>query len=242
MQEPDVSPILVELSRLQVSKDSDIILQDVNLQLRKGELLYLVGRVGSGKTSLIRTLIGEFPVKKGRARVAGFDLAQLKPRQVPYLRRKMGVIFQDFKLLMDRTAGENLEFVLRATGWKDNKEIDGRIDEVLSKVGMQMKKHRMPHRLSGGEQQRVAIARALLNRPELILADEPTGNLDADTQDEIMSLFMEIRENRQPAVLMVTHNPRLLQKYPGRIMRAENGLLREIDTQQEIDFSDFMGF
>ncbi|HPS25383.1 MAG TPA: ATP-binding cassette domain-containing protein [Bacteroidales bacterium] len=231
---------IIRLEGIDIIKDGNLILTDLNLTLEKGDFIYLVGRVGSGKTSLIKTLIGEFPVKKGQAEVAGFDLTKLKRRQIPYLRRKTGVVFQDFQLLQDRSAWDNLEFVLRSTGWRNRKDISKRIEQALESVGMLHKKHKMPHQLSGGEQQRVAIARAILNDPEIILADEPTGNLDSDTQQEIMALFMSIHHSQQPAMLMVTHNMSLLQRYPGRIFKCGTGRFSEVADKQEFDFSHYM--
>ncbi len=231
---------IIRLEGIDIIKDGNLILTDLNLTLEKGDFIYLVGRVGSGKTSLIKTLIGEFPVKKGQAEVAGFDLTKLKRRQIPYLRRKIGVVFQDFQLLQDRSAWDNLEFVLRSTGWRNRKDISKRIEQALENVGMLHKKHKMPHQLSGGEQQRVAIARAILNDPEIILADEPTGNLDSDTQQEIMALFMSIHHSQQPAMLMVTHNMSLLQRYPGRIFKCGTGRFSEVADKQEFDFSHYM--
>ncbi|HKM31518.1 MAG: ATP-binding cassette domain-containing protein [Bacteroidales bacterium] len=231
---------LIQLSGVDVVKDSNLILTGVDLTLEAGDFTYLVGRVGSGKTSLIKTLIGEFPVKKGQAEVAGFDLVKLKRREIPYLRRKIGVVFQDFQLLQDRSASDNLEFVLRSTGWKNKKEITQRIEQALDSVSMLHKGHKYPHQLSGGEQQRIAIARAILNDPQIILADEPTGNLDSDTQQEIMQLFMEIHEKQQPAMMVVTHNLSLLQRYPGRIFTCEKGLCTEMADRLEIDLSGFM--
>jgi len=231
---------LIALSGVDIVKDSNLILEGVDLSLDKGDFAYIVGRVGTGKTSLVKTLIGEFPVKKGDAKVAGFDLIKLKKRQIPYLRRKIGVVFQDFQLLQDRSAYDNLEFVLRSTGWKNKKEIRQRIDMALDSVGMLYKKNKLPYQLSGGEQQRVAIARAILNDPQIILADEPTGNLDSDTQQEIMQLFMEIHAKQKPARMVVTHNLSLLQRYPGRIFKCEAGKCTEVENRQEIDFSVFM--
>lgn len=231
---------LISFRNVEVRKEAGILLHGVSLTVMPGEFVYVVGRVGSGKTSLIRTLIGEFPVAAGEARVVDYDLRTLRPRQIPYLRRKMGVVFQDFKLLMDRTVYENLAFVLRATGWRKEALMRARIEEVLTKVGMQKKQYKLPHQLSGGEQQRVAIARALLNRPALILADEPTGNLDSDTQEEIMRVLMEVYHSQGPAVLMVTHNKTLLEQYPGRILRFERGCCQEVTLREEIDLSQFM--
>ncbi len=231
---------LIRLSGVDIIKDSNLILSEIDLTLDKGDFAYLVGRVGTGKTSLVKALIGEFPVTKGEASVAGFDLIKLKKKQVPYLRRKIGVVFQDFQLLQDRSAYDNLAFVLRSTGWKNKKEIRQRIEMALDSVGMLHKKHKMPFQLSGEEQQRVAIARAILNNPEIILADEPTGNLDSDTQQEIMQLFMEIHDKQQPAMIVVTHNLNLLQRYPGRIFKCEAGKCSEVENRQEIDFFGFM--
>ncbi|MFY9116698.1 MAG: ATP-binding cassette domain-containing protein [Bacteroidales bacterium] len=231
---------LIQLSGVDIIKDNNLILTGVDLTLKKGDFIYLVGRVGTGKTSLIKTLIGEFPVTKGQATVAGFDLLTLKRRQIPFLRRKIGVVFQDFQLLQDRSAYDNLEFVLRSTGWKNKSEIKKRIEEALNNVGMLHKGHKFPHQLSGGEQQRIAIARAILNNPEIILADEPTGNLDSDTQQEIMQLFMDIHRQQQPAMLVVTHNRSLLNRYPGRIFKCEAGFCSEMADRREIDLSGFM--
>ncbi len=231
---------LIQLSGIDVIEDNNLILTDVHLTLEKGDFIYLVGRVGSGKTSLIKTLIGEFPLQKGEAAVAGFDLVALKRRQIPYLRRKIGVVFQDFQLLQDRSAYDNLDFVLRSTGWKNKKEMHQRIEEALDSVGMLHKSYKLPHQLSGGEQQRVAIARAILNNPEIILADEPTGNLDSDTQQEIMELFMKIHREQQPTMLVVTHNLNLINRYPGRIFKCETGYCTEMANRREIDLSVFM--
>ena len=195
---------------------------DVNLTLHKGEFIYLIGRTGSGKSSLLKTLYGELPARDGYFHVAGYDLTKLKRKEIPYLRRKIGIVFQDFQLLFDRNVERNLEFVLKATGWREPEEISKRIHEVLLMVGLADKRKVMPHRLSGGEQQGVAIARALLNHPDVILADEPTGNLDPDTTLEVMKLLRRISENGQ-AVLMATHNYTLMQKYPSRIANCKNG-------------------
>lgn len=195
---------------------------DVNLTLNKGEFIYLIGRTGSGKSSLLKTLYGERPARDGYFHVAGYDLTKLKRKEIPYLRRKIGIVFQDFQLLFDRNVERNLEFVLKATGWREPEEISKRIHEVLLMVGLADKRKVMPHRLSGGEQQGVAIARALLNHPDVILADEPTGNLDPDTTLEVMKLLRRISENGQ-AVLMATHNYTLMQKYPSRIANCKNG-------------------
>ena len=225
---------LVQMQGVDVMNDENLILSDVNITISRGEFVYLLGKVGSGKSSIIKTLIAELPLQKGSATVADFDLWKIKTSRIPFLRRKLGVVFQDFQLLMDRSVEDNLLFVLEATGWKKRKEMVDRATEVLAMVGMQTKAHKMPHQLSGGEQQRVAIARALLNNPPVILADEPTGNLDEDTAADIMNLFMKIHAEYQPAVLMVTHNRELYKRYPGRVLICENGGVREME--QEIYF------
>lgn len=217
-----MSDPIIELRNASIFQQENLVLSNVNLTLNKGEFIYLIGRTGSGKSSLLKTLYGELPAKDGIVRVAGYDLTQLRKKDIPYLRRKIGIVFQDFQLLFDRTVEKNLEFVLGATGWKESDEISKRIDEVLTKVGLADKRKSMPHQLSGGEQQGVAIARALLNDPDVILADEPTGNLDPETTLEVMKLLRRISENRQ-AVLMATHNYTLMQKYPSRIANCKNG-------------------
>ena len=201
-----------------------LVLSDVEFKIDKGEFVFLIGKVGSGKTSLIRTINAEYPLNKGEGFVSEFELHNLRRNQVPFLRRKLGIVFQDFQLLTDRTITENLEFVLKATGWKDKTEIEKRISEVLERVGLSTKGYKMPHQLSGGEQQRVVIARALLNDPEIILADEPTGNLDPETSDSIMGILTDISKNGR-AVIMATHNYNLLEKYPARTLKCEDGKL-----------------
>ncbi|MEG0518437.1 MAG: ATP-binding cassette domain-containing protein [Bacteroidales bacterium] len=224
---------LIELSDVDVINDGNLILSDVNVKIDKGEFVYLVGKVGSGKSSIIKTIIAELPIKKGKARVGDYVLNKIKSKQIPYLRRKIGVVFQDFQLLMDRTVEENLMFVLQSTGWKNRKVMKERSLEMLKMVGMETKAHKMPHQLSGGEQQRVAIARALLNNPAIILADEPTGNLDSETATDIMDLLMKIHREYQPAVVMVTHNRELFKKYPARVMICEGGECHELPTEPE---------
>lgn len=232
--------MLIELENIDIVNDGNLILSDVNLSVDKGEFVYLVGKVGSGKSSIIKALIAELPLHTGKARVCDFDLLKIKRKQIPYLRRSIGVVFQDFQLLMDRSVEENLLFVLEATGWKKRDEMLRRSNEVLEMVGMATKAHKMPHQLSGGEQQRVVIARAFLNNPPVILADEPTGNLDPDTTVEIMELFMKINQEQKPALVMVTHNRDLVKRYPGRMMVCENGTLNEIPTEMEISMDDIL--
>ena len=206
-----------------VYQQDKLILSDVNLNLEKGEFAYLIGKTGSGKTSLLKTIYGALPLEYGKGYVAGFNLRQLKRKNIPFLRRKLGIVFQDFNLLMDRSVHDNLLFVLKATNWKDKSNMQLQIDKVLEKVGIASKKHNMPHELSGGEQQRVVIARALLNRPELIVADEPTGNLDPETADEILLLIREISIKENAAVLFATHDYRILENFPARIIRCQKG-------------------
>jgi cell division transport system ATP-binding protein len=229
---------VVELENVLVRHEEHIILRDVNLNVRKGEFLYMIGRVGSGKSSLLKTLYGELPLKDGKGFCAGFHLQSIKNKEVPWLRRRMGIIFQDFQLLIDRNVYDNLLFVLKATGWKNRLEMDHRIREVLSEVDMVHKGYKMPHQLSGGEQQRVGIARALLNKPELILADEPTGNLDPDTSDDLMKLLHQICKDGK-TVIMATHNYNLIKKFPGRTIRCEDTRLTEAQ-QEEIDFDQMI--
>ena len=217
-----MSEPIIEIKNASIFQQENLVLSNVNLTLNKGEFIYLIGRTGSGKSSLLKTLYGELPARDGIVHVAGYDLTQLKRKDIPYLRRKIGIVFQDFQLLFDRTVEKNLSFVLNATGWTDNVEISKRIDEVLARVGLADKRKSMPHQMSGGEQQGVAIARALLNDPDVIIADEPTGNLDPDTTLEVMKLLRRISENGT-AVLMATHNYTLMQKYPSRIANCNNG-------------------
>ena len=206
------------------------VLTQVNFSLAKGEFVYLTGKTGSGKSSFLKTLYGELPLADGSGQVAGFDLIKLKRRQVPYLRRNLGIVFQDFQLLTDRSALDNLLFVLRATGWKNKHEMMNRAHEVLVKVGLQNKDYKIPAELSGGEQQRLVIARALLNNPEVILADEPTGNLDPDISNEVMSLLHAIC-NDGKSVIMATHDYGLINKFPGNIYRVAGGRVQKIDAE-----------
>ncbi len=229
---------LIEFREADIANDTNLVLSNVSFTLGCGEFAYLVGKVGSGKSSIIKTIIAELPLASGFARVGEFNLAKLKRKQIPFLRRKIGVVFQDFQLLMDRSAEQNLLFVLEATGWKERREMNRKVEQVLGMVGMDTKAHKMPHQLSGGEQQRIAIARALLNDPQLILADEPTGNLDPDTATEIMDLFTEIHREQKPAVIMVTHNRELVKRYPARTMICENETLSELNMEIEVNFSE----
>lgn len=203
------------------------ILEDVNFELNKGEFVYLIGKVGSGKTSFLKTIYGELEIRSGEAEVMGHDMRTIKQKHIPDLRRRLGIVFQDFQLLTDRTVHANLEFVLRATGWKDKIDIHTRIEEVLEQVGMQGKGYKMPNELSGGEQQRIVIARAILNKPELILADEPTGNLDVETGHRIVELLREIC-SQGSAILMITHNLNMLTEYPGKVYRFANHHIEEV--------------
>lgn len=212
---------LINYSNVQLNREENIILRGINLTVNRGDFLYIIGKVGSGKSTLMKSMYAELPIEEGSARVFDYELSRIKRRYVPFLRRKIGIVFQDFQLLIDRTVEKNLDFVLRATGWKNRREIKDRINEVLVQVGMQNKAYKMPHELSGGEQQRVVIARALLNSPALILADEPTGNLDPETGSQIVSLLQEI-SGRGTAVIMSTHNYSIVQAFPGKIMRCEN--------------------
>jgi cell division transport system ATP-binding protein len=213
---------IIELEKVSVYHHENLILANVTLFISKGEFLYLIGKTGSGKSSLLKTMYAELPLQSGSALVADYDLARLRRKDIPFLRRKLGIVFQDFQLLMDRSVNENLLFVMRATGWKDKKEMHKRLLEVLAKVNLGNKGNKMPHQLSGGEQQRVAIARALINDPEVILADEPTGNLDPESSEGIISLLMDISGTGR-AVVMATHNYTFFDKYPARTLLCENG-------------------
>jgi len=226
---------IIEFENADIFQKDNLILKNVNLSIEKGEFVYFIGKVGSGKTSLIKTMNAEIPIKENGAKVAGFDLTTLKTKQVPLLRRKLGIVFQDFKLLTDRSVFDNLQFVLKATGWKNKNEINDRIAEVLDRVSLGYKGYKMPHQLSGGEQQRVVIARSLLNDPELILADEPTGNLDPETSENLMKLFLEISNNGR-TVVMATHDYNMVKKFPARTVQFNNGKVIEEDQNKEIDF------
>ncbi|MAW94135.1 MULTISPECIES: cell division ATP-binding protein FtsE [unclassified Leeuwenhoekiella] len=222
-----MSQTVLKLHNASIFQRESLILSDVSLTINKGEFVYLIGKTGSGKSSFMKTLYGDLPLQQGEGTIVDYDLATLKEKQIPYLRRKLGVVFQDFKLLNDRTVKENLKFVLKATGWKDQSQMDSKIDEVLDKVGMKTKGFKYPYQLSGGEQQRVAIARALLNDPELILADEPTGNLDPQTSVEVMGVLQEINKNGN-TILMATHDYALLLKYPSKTLKCDGNKIFEV--------------
>ena len=211
-----------------ITSGEGIVVYGLSMEVRPADLVYIVGKVGTGKTSIIRTITAENPLAGGEGTVCGFNLAKMRKRDIPMLRRRLGVVFQDFQLLLDRTVESNLEFVLKSTGWKDREAIDKRIQEVLEAVDMQTKAHKMPHQLSGGEQQRVAIARAILNDPEVIIADEPTGNLDADTAEGILQLLLGINKDRGTAIVMVTHNRSIIDRHPGRVFQTGNESCKEI--------------
>jgi len=215
---------MVEYRNVEICRDEHIILTDVNLEITKNEFLYIIGKVGSGKSTLLKSMYAETPIKDGNARVFEYDLKRINRKQIPFLRRKLGIVFQDFQLLIDRSVNDNLLFVLKATGWKNKREMEQRIAEVLSLVEMHNKGYKYPHELSGGEQQRIVIARALLNSPELILADEPTGNLDPETGSKIVQLLHDIAE-RGTSVIMTTHNYQLVQNFPGKVKKCEGGKL-----------------
>ncbi len=231
---------IVELSNVNIYQSGNLILQEVSLSINKGEFVYLVGKTGTGKSSLLKTLYGDIPLKEGSGQVVGFDLREMDWKKVPYLRRNLGVVFQDFQLLTDRNVNDNLKFVLRATGWKDGKLMDEKIADVLDKVGLRSKGFKMPFEMSGGEQQRVDIARALLNSPKLILADEPTGNLDPETSDEIMQLLFHISRDFGTTIVMATHDYIVINKFPARMVRNRK---RKSDRQcyhnHAISFSAF---
>ncbi len=226
--------VIIELADCAIWQQDHLVLSNVNLRVSKGEFIYIVGRVGSGKSSLIKTLNAQIPLKGGTGLVAGYNLSKLKRREIPFLRRKIGIVFQDFQLLIDRSVHANLEFVLKATGWKNKQAIDTRIGEVLDKVGLGLKGYKLPHQLSGGEQQRVVIGRALLNDPDIILADEPTGNLDPETSEGILRLLTDISRTGR-AVMVATHNYTLLKKFTAKTIKCEDGRLVEVDHDEEIE-------
>jgi cell division transport system ATP-binding protein len=219
---------IIDLRHVNIYQGNNLVLQDVNFKVQKGEFVYLVGKTGTGKSSLLKTMYGDLRLKEGDGTVVGFNLRDMDWKKVPFLRRNLGVVFQDFQLLTDRNVNDNLRFVLRATGWKDEKLMDEKIIDVLDKVGLKAKGFKMPFELSGGEQQRVDVARALLNSPKLILADEPTGNLDPETSDEIMQLLFHISRDYGTAIVMATHDYIVINKYPARTVRTERG--RVIDN------------
>ena len=218
--------MLIDYKNVSIHQAEQIVLSDVNLEVREGEFIYLTGKVGSGKSTLMKTFYGEVPIYKGSATVLDYDLTKLPRRKIPYLRRKIGIVFQDFQLLTDRTVEQNLLFVLKATGWKDKNAIRQQINDVLEQVGMQSKAYKMPHQLSGGEQQRIVIARALLNSPQIILADEPTGNLDPETGQGIMELLHTIKK-AGTTVIMSTHNQNWIKQYPGKTLYFADGKITE---------------
>jgi cell division transport system ATP-binding protein len=221
---------IIRIQDGKIFQDNNLIIRNINFEMHSNELVYLIGKTGSGKSSLLKVLYGELPLGEGTGEVVGSDLLRLKKKDIPQLRRRLGIVFQDFQLLTDRTVGDNLRFVMGATGWSDKVLIDKRALEVLQLVGLETKINVKPHALSGGEQQRVSIARALINKPGLILADEPTGNLDPETSQEIMQLLIAVAKEEKSAVLMATHDMTIVEKFPGRVVRVEDGQLKEVNT------------
>jgi cell division transport system ATP-binding protein len=226
---------VISITNGSIYQRENLVLQDIQLSLSENEIIYIIGKTGTGKSSLLKMLYGEMSLHSGEGKVVGFDLTKLSKAEIPMLRRKIGIVFQDFQLLTDRTVGDNLRFVLKATGWNDKSLIEQRISEVLTIVGLENKLNSMPYALSGGEQQRITIARALLNQPELILADEPTGNLDPETSEEIMRVLMTIAEEQKTAVLMATHDMSIVDKFPHRVLRVENKTIKEIESLSAFD-------
>jgi cell division transport system ATP-binding protein len=232
---------VISIKGSKIYQRQDVVLNDIDFELKQNEIVYLIGKTGSGKSSLLKTFFGELPLNNGEGKVVGFDLLKLKKSEIPQLRRKIGVVFQDFQLLFDRNVLKNLIFVMQATGWKDKKLMYSRVEDVLKMVGLEHKINSMPHALSGGEQQRIAIARALINQPELIIADEPTGNLDPETSEEIMRILIAVAKEAKSSVLIATHDMNMVEKFPGRIIRVENGGLKEVDHLNKFDpFSNFL--
>lgn len=221
---------LISFNNANINNGESTVIYNLSINIMPGDFVYIVGKVGTGKTSIIRTITAENRLGSGTAYACGFNLEKIRQKDIPFLRRKMGIVFQDFQLLMDRSVRDNLTFVLKSTGWKKEEEIDNRIEEVLKAVGMTTKLHKMPHQLSGGEQQRIAIARALLNSPEVIIADEPTGNLDAETATGIMDLLTSINKEKGTAIVMVTHNKEIYENYPGRLLVCKDETCTESET------------
>ncbi|MDP4266023.1 MAG: ATP-binding cassette domain-containing protein [Bacteroidota bacterium] len=213
---------IIDLNNISVYQNKVLVLKEVSLKINRNEFVYLIGKTGTGKSSLLKVLYADLPLKEGEATIVGFDLKRIKNKNIPFLRRKLGIVFQDFQLLTDRSVNDNLTFVMKSTGWSDKKKINERLEAILEDVGLKNKGYKMPHQLSGGEQQRVAIARAMINHPEVILADEPTGNLDPETSEGIMELLFNISKSGS-VVLMATHDYSLFSKYPARIIKCENG-------------------
>nr|WP_294775411.1 ATP-binding cassette domain-containing protein [uncultured Flavobacterium sp.] len=222
-----MSDTVLSLHNVTIYQEKKVILSQINLEVKKGEFLYIIGKTGTGKSSFMKTLYGDLPLTEGTGNIVGYDLVNLKENDIPFLRRKIGIVFQDFQLLLDRSVNENMLFVLKATGWTDQKAMQDKIDDVLERVGLKGIANKMPHQLSGGEQQRVAIARALLNDPELILADEPTGNLDPQTSAEVLSVLKKINENGK-TVIMATHDYALLMKFPSKTLKCEDNTIFEV--------------
>jgi len=227
---------IISFRKANIINGEEKVIYGLDMDIFPGDFVYIVGKVGTGKTSIIRTMTAENPLLEGEGKVCGFSLNGIKGKEIPYLRRKLGVVFQDFQLLMDRTVYDNLAFVLKATGWKDA-DSDRRIMEVLKSVGMETKAHKMPHQLSGGEQQRIAIARSLLNSPQVIIADEPTGNLDNETADGILKLLTRINTEQKTAIVMVTHNRNIFEKYPGRVFICKDEQCSEKQDDEVIDLA-----